>query len=93
MRIYHNITSQDVASWQILNENFGEDSKFWRQVDLCYVNNLTKRQLFSMTWRFLPLLDDLVDIFMSRDSDSLITTREIGAVNEWLVPSGLYLNL
>ncbi len=32
----------------------------------------------------LPLLDDMVDILMSRDSDSVIITREQDAVREWL---------
>ena len=32
----------------------------------------------------LPLLDDRVDIFMSRDTDSVILPREVAAVHEWL---------
>ena len=32
----------------------------------------------------LPLLDDMVDTLMSRDSDSVIITREQDAVQEWL---------
>jgi hypothetical protein len=37
-----------------------------------------------MTWRFLPLLDPLVDRFMSRDTDSELILREIDAVRQWL---------
>ncbi len=32
----------------------------------------------------LPLLDEMVDTLMSRDSDSAITFREEEAVGEWL---------
>ncbi len=32
----------------------------------------------------LPLLDDMVDTFMSRDSDSAIISREEDSVREWL---------
>ncbi|KAK2705489.1 hypothetical protein QYM36_015770 [Artemia franciscana] len=35
-------------------------------------------------WRFMPLLDDYVSIFLSRDSDSIILKREVSAVEEWL---------
>lgn len=84
IRIYHDITVNNTASWDILNELFGSSSELQRHVDLCYVNDVIgERRLFSMTWRFLPLLDDLVDVFVSRDTDSLITEREIEAVNEW----------
>lgn len=34
-------------------------------------------------WRFLPLGDPTVDIFVSRDLDSLATMRERDAVLEW----------
>ena len=32
----------------------------------------------------LPLFDDLVDVMMSRDSDSYINDRELVAVQEWM---------
>ena len=35
-------------------------------------------------WRFLPLLDDNVDIWISRDCDSRISFREKNAVDEWI---------
>ena len=37
-----------------------------------------------MMWRFLPAGDSFVDLFMSRDTDSLIHERERDAVNQWL---------
>ena len=37
-----------------------------------------------MTWRFLPLMDPTVDQLMPRDCDSIVTLREVAAVNQWL---------
>ena len=34
--------------------------------------------------RYLPLLDPQVDVMVSRDLDSRLTTREQAAVQEWL---------
>ncbi|RMZ93791.1 hypothetical protein BpHYR1_019801, partial [Brachionus plicatilis] len=38
----------------------------------------------SMMWRFLPIGDTFVDMFMSRDLDSQILQREVDSVQEWL---------
>ena len=35
-------------------------------------------------WRFTPMIDPLVSEFHSRDLDSIVTAREVAAVNEWL---------
>lgn len=35
-------------------------------------------------WRFLAIGDSFVDVFMSRDTDSFFTDREIDSVNDWL---------
>ena len=35
-------------------------------------------------WRFLPLLDNDVELWISRDSDSRINYREKAAVDEWI---------
>ena len=37
-----------------------------------------------MLWRFLPVLDPSVDLMVSRDLDSRLTTREQAAVQEWI---------
>ena len=58
--------------------------------DLCNVTDvlerhgLSNRSIFPMTWRFLPLLDPTVDRLMSRDSDSVILSGEVEAVQQWL---------
>jgi len=41
------------------------------------------RKMHAMTWRFLPLGDPMVDIFISRDLDSRVSSRERKAVEEW----------
>ncbi|EFX63535.1 hypothetical protein DAPPUDRAFT_335346 [Daphnia pulex] len=43
-----------------------------------------------MTWRWLPLIDQVVDSFMSRNSDSKIISREEAAVREWLVSDRIF---
>ena len=67
-------------------------------VDLCYVTRVLEirnisRPLFPMTWRFLPLMDPTVDRMLPRDSDSLITAREVEAVREWLTDSNATFHL
>lgn len=50
-------------------------------------NSKTLRDLgfmHKMMWRFLPVGDTFVDVFMSRDSDALFTDREIDSVYNWL---------
>jgi len=37
----------------------------------------------SMFWRFLPIIDDEVDIFICRDCDSRLNEREMHAVRQW----------
>jgi hypothetical protein len=45
---------------------------------------ITNKSLNAMQWRFLPNDDETVDLFISRDSDSRITEREVVSVNEWI---------
>jgi len=83
VRIYSPL--EDHQNNKILKEIF-KDYPF---VDLCNITRViellnTTDPLHPMTWRFLPLLDPTVDLFMSRDSDSLIWQREVDAVSEWL---------
>ena len=58
-------------------------------VDLCNATRVLElhnisEPTFPMTWRFLPLLDPLVDRILCRDTDNLVTEREVAAVNQWL---------
>jgi len=46
--------------------------------------DMTGSKIPGMFWRFLPLNDSSVDIFVVRDTDSRINLREYRAVKEWL---------
>ena len=60
------------------------------RLDLCHVDHLPHPlfanavHMFPMIWRFFPTLDPQVDVFVSRDLDSVVTPREVKAVEEWL---------
>ena len=38
--------------------------------------------LYPLIWRFLPVIDVNVDLFLSRDLDSRISDREVGTTGE-----------
>ena len=67
---------------------FWHCSKYRDVFDLCLINQLPNgkdlSKMFPMIWRFLPTLDPQVDLVLSRDLDSLISDREVAAVQEWL---------
>ena len=46
--------------------------------------NMTGSELNPMNWRFLPAIDDSVEVFCSRDIDSRLSMREFSAVSQWL---------
>jgi hypothetical protein len=48
------------------------------------INSALIQRLNPRMWRFLVMLDPLVDRFMSRDIDSDIIPREVAAVSQWL---------
>jgi hypothetical protein len=50
------------------------------------------RDISGLMWRFFVLDDPQVHRYLLRDADSLISTREVGAVNAWL-ESGLWFHL
>ena len=89
VRIYSALEHDDNQAGNLNLKKMFADYPF---VDLCNVTRVLEvrnitRPLFPMTWRFLPLMDPLVDHFMSRDSDAMISTREVTAVNKWLTDS------
>jgi hypothetical protein len=59
----------------------------WKLKD--YGAEVYLRQRYSaydaLNWRFLPFLDDTVDVWISRDCDSRLSWRERRAVDEWLM--------
>ncbi len=69
----------------------------FNHLDLCSVTDITGnitsltpidpallRGLNGRMFRFLVMLDPNVDVFISRDTDSVILRREVDAVDEWL---------
>ncbi|TRY79475.1 hypothetical protein TCAL_06560 [Tigriopus californicus] len=88
MRIYFNeslskLTLRDICDLACEHDN----------LDLCHVGKLpmgpeiddvTLSNMFPMMWRFLPLLDPQVTIFLSRDLDSVVNRREMAAVAEFI---------
>jgi hypothetical protein len=85
VRIYHNFSTE---AGKELKEMLNNSAK----IDFCDVDPILRLRnirptVFPMTWRFLPLLDPLVDRFMSRDTDSELIRREIDAVRQWLSAS------
>ncbi|KAI9559234.1 hypothetical protein GHT06_016023 [Daphnia sinensis] len=90
VRIYHNLTKQDDETWSIINNtlNLGSHIDFCNATEI--IQNRKLADLFAMTWRWLPLLDDMVDALMSRDSDSYIIAREADAVRAWLASDRVF---
>lgn len=100
VRIYHNLTNNDDlklfsedhvdlcnATEIIRMRNLGDlFAMTWRWVinSFSIASYVNKIIFFIIIFSQLPLLDEMVDTLMSRDSDSAITFREEEAVGEWL---------
>ncbi|XP_059352637.1 uncharacterized protein LOC132088243 [Daphnia carinata] len=89
MRVYHNLSRDDELRYLCpLRCNDGHP----HEVDLCHVDSIRTKEITSALiqrlnprmWRFLVMLDPMVDRFMSRDVDSEIIPREVAAVKQWL---------
>ncbi|CAF0858725.1 unnamed protein product [Brachionus calyciflorus] len=87
MRIYHDdsIDKSIICQLECSNSHveFCDINKIPLSLnDLNKVLNLD--YIHAMMWRFLPIGDSFVDLFMSRDTDSVILQREVDAVQEWI---------
>lgn len=86
LRCYLECKYRDVVDFCDVNHfstsvsgQLGVDEKLNNAVlydDLSYMHN--------MMWRFIPVGDSFLDVFMSRDTDSFIIDRELDSVKEWL---------
>jgi hypothetical protein len=97
IRIYHNIPDRNGPEREAHEQLCDVYCRF-NHVDLCSVPLLIDRigndttpidpalltGLNPRMFRYLVMLDPNVDVFISRDVDSLIWRREVDAVNEWL---------
>ena len=93
LRVYHDDSiKQDIkCKIECLKD---ENNNLLDNTDFCNINQIpvkgclgqtwTANYVHAMQWRWLPIGDSLVDIFLSRDTDSKIIRREIDAVNVWL---------
>ena len=92
MRIYYDksILKSIICEIECLKD---ENEKLLDNVDFCYINNIpnglpentwSSDYTHGMKWRWLPIGDPFVDVFLSRDSDSWIHDREYESVREWL---------
>ena len=85
IRLYHDLRSNDPLMADLCNLTC-----FFNNLDLCPVDQLPHPlladavQMFPMLWRFFPTLDSQVDVFVSRDLDSVVKAREVDATEEWL---------
>lgn len=73
-------------------------SNFSTKIDVCNVNRLpilgdVGEFLAGKLWRFLPVLDPMVDFTSSRDLDSPLTEREQIVVEKFVNSSFLFLSL
>jgi len=93
IRIYHDnsIKKSIICEIECLKE---PDNSLTDIVDFCHINKLPQSffgnkkwsasYIHSMAWRWLPLGDSFVNVFASRDLDSIIIQREVDSVNVWL---------
>ena len=94
MRIYSPLEFTNEEGNKKLKEFF-KDYPF---VDLCNITRVMEWRNISQpiwpdSWRFLAMLDPLVDRMLSRDTDSLVLDREVVAKNQWLYQSNATFHL
>ena len=74
MRLYYHM-SKNSTNWQRLCTLVCQDSN----IDICDVENNPKfgniSNVFPLNWRFLPSVDDQVDLLLVRDLDSDLSKR------------------
>lgn len=86
MRIYHDdsvpndiLNSLEKLNVNLINVNTVSDG--------LYYPTKSESKTYGMFWRFLPASDSDVDYFVSRDTDSRLSERELISVNEWIESS------
>lgn len=72
MRIYHN----DTVPKDILDK--------LSKLNVNLINMNSNRNYINSLWRFLPIQDDSIRYFISRDLDSRISERDVNATYEWI---------
>ena len=94
IRVYHSgesLNDNDHCELQCLRDR--STNKILDNIDLCSVNKLpmglygtwSAEYMFPSTWRWLPIVDDFVNIFLSRRLDNCINQREISVIYDWML--------
>ena len=93
IRVHYDSTIRKdiICEIECLKDDFGN---YLDHVDFCNINELPKINNFNVTWngsfmhgmswRWLPIGDSFVDIFQSRDIETIIIQREVDSTNFWL---------
>ena len=99
IRVYHNITREqsiehkmlcdmycnhpnvDLCDANVLIKKFREK----RRREIVPITETSISRMNPRLWRYLPMMDSLVDRIMSRDIDAEIIEREATALKQWLM--------
>lgn len=83
-QVYCDIPWMDLCDLAALERSLSKREKNRKKPDRRPVTGEQISHLDVRMWRFLPMLDPLVDIFIPRDLDSMIIHREVVALHQWL---------
>ena len=76
--------SENSSNWQPLCSLVCQNPN----IDICNIEEIPKlgnvSKIYPLNWRFLPSIDDQVDILLVRDLDSEISDREVAAVQDFM---------
>jgi hypothetical protein len=83
LRIYHDKTVpvEVLKTLDKLEVNLVDVSESKSEI---YYPTKEESKTYGMFWRFVPAGDSGIDYFVSRDTDSRFSEREVLAVNEWI---------
>jgi hypothetical protein len=89
IRVYHNGNIDNSLICELECHENSETKIIYNNIDFCNINQFTFESmnisyLIPNFWRWLPIGDNFVDIFLSRDLNSCLGNREYLAVNEWI---------
>ena len=84
IRIYHDIPKGDKRRMDFMCDLACTNP----ELDMCAVEDIPNlgnvKHMYPIAWRFLAMLDPMVDLMLSRDLDTVISHREVVAVEKWL---------
>jgi hypothetical protein len=98
IRIYHNGNLDDKLICELECYENIQTNKIYDNIDFCNINEFTFESmnisyLIPNFWRWLPIADSFVDIFLSRDLNSCLGNREFLAVDEWITKTNTLFHI